>query len=155
MAKKVSSSKVNTQKATLFIAILAFGLAGYAVLRSTSAAPGVPTGTVVVDATNSNLKYGGTLNLNATVTSYNKGTVYTSVLCTQDNWNKIIFQYSSSDLNFNYPLVQQAGLEAVGAIWDKTKPATCQAELIYRVQSGKKSTITPLANTGMFTVAPE
>jgi hypothetical protein len=161
MAKK-KNNKINfknSHHSALIISILAFAVAGVALVYSASAAPRVnaPIGSIEVSP-DSVLKYGGTVSFDTTISDYNtnkKGVaVYASVVCSQPSIDRsIVFQYSGSpDLIF--PLVQQKGLEAVGAIWETTEPATCTAWYIYREEKGKGSVIETMDIVD-FKVAPQ
>ena len=78
------------------------------------------------------LTYGDTVSFNTafTGTLLRKGRLYVQVLGSQDG--RIVYQWSA-DRHFTFPLEQQAGLAALGLVFDPSRPADFTASLIYRV----------------------
>jgi hypothetical protein len=76
---------------------------------------------------------------------------YITVVCSQDT---VVYQWSSLDLAFAFPLVQQDGLAAIGLLIDTSRPMSCIAALVVREDfgTGLGSTIDYAAQTE-FTVA--
>jgi hypothetical protein len=90
-----------------------------------------------LDIAASDLRWGGSVAFDAGYegTPSNRGTIYISVVCQQGA--PVVYQWSSADLTFGFPLIQQDGLAAVGAIIDTTQPGACTATLIYRILNDK------------------
>jgi hypothetical protein len=91
------------------------------------------------------LKYGGAASFEASVTGTMapKGYLYITVVCTQGS--TVVYQWSSLDLDFAFPLVDQAGQ---GLEWDGSA-ADCGGYLIYRVD-GRNPLIQTLDATAFF-----
>jgi hypothetical protein len=70
--------------------------------------------------------------------------VYVTVVCSQDT---VVYQWSA-DPAFSFPLVQQDGLAALGLVIDTTRPMTCEAWLIERLEHGPNVELTTLDTVG-------
>lgn len=75
-----------------------------------------------------------------------KASTYITVVCQQEG--HVVYQWSSQDLAFNFPLVDQAGQ---GLDWDGTA-AECQAALTYRIDR-KNAAVIQTLDTVTFGVA--
>lgn len=117
--------------------IIAVGLAG-------SAAAKVETGSLAV-ADSSVLSHGGHVEFDALYgETKHFEQVYVTVVCTQD---AVVYQWSA-DPTFSFPLVQQDGLAALGYVIDPSRPMTCEAWLIERVEHGPNVELTTLDTAG-------
>ena len=108
------------------------GLAVSALAGVASAAPAAVSGTIDVNSTagrSAPLVFGGNVSFQASVNGRldSKGYTYITAMCQQGG--KVVYQWSSRDLGFTFPLVDQDGQ---GLEWDGSR-ATCAGYLIYRV----------------------
>ena len=104
-----------------------------------------PTATIKV-ASSSDLHWGGHVRFESTAANTGKATVSTTVVCVQDG--RVVYQWSAAP-GFDFPLVQQAGLEAVGSSVDRSQPAQCTGSVRSIVMSGRRNvTILTLASVG-------
>lgn len=89
------------------------------------------------------MQYGGSASFMTSVSGNMapKGYVYVRVVCSQDDW--VVYQWSSRDVDFEFPLVDQAG---DNLDWDGDA-ADCVGQLIYRVDGKRKTVIQLLDNT--------
>ena len=149
--KKSKSSKLtyalnfSTTKGRILIFTLIFAVIGtgfmayqaFAAPRTTR----LPTGTIALKD-GSNLKYGGTVSFDTTVSGRMapKGYLVISLVCVQDR--NIVYQVSLKDLSAEFTLVDGAhqNLE-----WDGG-PARCYGSLVYRID-GRNPTIEYLDQT--------
>jgi len=111
-------------------------LASLMVVAPVAAAPPAPGGTIAI--ADADLVYGGHVTFDVTAEPLRRGFYHTSVVCQQGG--AVVYQWSSRDLDFVYPLIDQAGLEWDGAAAD------CSGSLVYRESHGKKHTILYLAS---------
>ena len=72
-----------------------------------------------------------------------KGYVYVRVVCMQGA--EVVYQWSSRDLDFAFPLVDQAGQ---GLDWPEGTAAECTGDLIYRIDGKRNTVIEKLDSTG-------
>jgi hypothetical protein len=97
------------------------------------AKPAEPGGTIAI--ADADLVYGGYVTYAVTTEPIKKGYYHTTTVCSQDG--RVVYQWSSRDLAFSYPFIDQAGdgLDWLGG------PADCGGWLVYRDIRGKKHTI--------------
>ena len=154
--KKSKSSKLtyalnfSTTKGRILIFTLIFAVIGtgfmayqaFAAPRTTR----LPTVTIALKD-GSNLKYGGTVSFDTTVSGRMapKGYLANSVVCLQNG--NIVYQSSTVDLSAGFELVDGLGN---GLEWDGG-PASCIGALVYRID-GRNPTIEYLAEV-LFEVA--
>lgn len=107
---------------------------------SASAAKSSVTGTIDL-ATQGDIYYGQTVSFNTSVQGRlaPKGYTYIRVVCWTDPQN-VVYQWSSVDLDFAFPLSDQPGQ---GLVWN-SEPATCIADLVYRIDGQRNITIESL-----------
>ena len=131
----------------LFLAISAIVTLAF-IAGPTLAEPPMPTGTISINQ--SDLRYNGYVSFNTTVEGRvnNQAFLYTRLVCWTDPGD-VVFQAASRDLEFTYLLTDQSGQ---GLDWQPDEvPATCQADLVYRVEKPKNMIIQPLDSV-LFTV---
>jgi hypothetical protein len=95
-------------------------------------------------STDSGTYYGDAVPFRTTVDGRlsSKSFVYIRVICRQGA--SVVYQYSSRDLDFAFPLEDQAGLE-----WDGGN-ADCTAELMHYEPKGRSAVISTLDVTSFF-----
>ena len=113
-----------------------------AIMGTAEAAPALPEGTVDVGS-ESVLEYGGSVTFDVTVTGrvQKQAEIYILVVCWQgvERIDPVVYQWSSHNLDFVFPLAKQPGLEWNG------QAADCQANLYYKVNGPRgSSTFTTL-----------
>jgi len=107
------------------------------------AANTTPTATIDV-APSSDLHWDGHVRFDSTAANTGKATVSNSVVCTQNG--RVVYQWSAAP-GFEFPLVQQPGLEAVGSYVDRSQSAHCTGSVRSIVMSGRRNvTILTLAS---------
>jgi hypothetical protein len=107
--------------------------------------PNIGGGTLTV-APESDLTFGGFVTFDVTLPPDlpTVGITYISVVCSQDG--AVAYQWSSRDLGFDFPLVTQPGLDALGIAWH-SGPGDCEAWLLYAEKPNKQQhTILRLAD---------
>lgn len=108
----------------------------------------MPTGTISVDPS-SVLEWGGHVSFDAAYRDAAKNAkVYITVVAAQNG--SVEYQWSSSDLDFEFPLTDQLG---DGLDVDPTMSADATAVLIHRVKKGKEFVFTTLDEV-RFTIEP-
>ena len=94
----------------------------------------------------SDIRYGGSVSFDVTVDGRLNGQafLYTRLVCWTDPQN-VVYQAASYDFAHSYPLTDQDGQ---GLDWQPDEvPATCQADLVYRVERPRNLIIEPVATT--------
>lgn len=101
-----------------------------------------PTALAASDAGGADLAYGGYAEFDARVDGKmtNNSSVYVTVVCSQGS--EVVYQWSAA-ADFAFPLHDQAGQ---GLEWDGGA-ADCSGSLIYKVDKGRKYTLTTLDTT--------
>jgi len=131
---------MRTQLAAMF---LSAGVAATALSATALAGPSPVTGSIDLasDLSRSSVpEYGDDVAFSTVVTGRMESKAYTYIttVCQQDG--RVVYQWSSRDLSFAFPLVDQdgQGLEWVGGA------AKCEAALVYRVDRKNAATIQTL-----------
>jgi hypothetical protein len=127
----------------LVVMFLSAGVAASAFSASAMAGPPGVTGSIDLATDLSRIsapQYGGDVAFSAVVAGRMESKAYTYIttVCQQDG--RVVYQWSSRDLNFAFPLTDQNGQ---GLEWSGGA-ATCEAALVYRVDRKNGATIQTL-----------
>ena len=127
-------------KRLFFVALL-----GTAALTAgpADAAKSEPSATIRI--ADSALHWGGRVAFDTTVSNVSsKATISDAVVCTQHD--RVVYQWAAAP-GFDFPLVQQSGLAAAGAVIDTSAQAHCVGSVRYQLSSGPRNvTILSLAS---------
>lgn len=145
MARKNKTSVNDYLKKILVIAVVVslplflFAFINYRTNINYAAKPEV-YGSITLADPEAQLSYGDSVSfvVNTTGKMPPKASVYITVVCTPENdSSKVVYQWSSRNLSFEFPLVDQSG---DNLDWDGG-PANCSGNLMYNTGGNRNYTI--------------